>query len=132
MKVSKDENLTEFLLEVKEKMAQIVNSNDPDISSINAYIFKHPGKLIRSKIIQIFGSHLGIRKIKMLELATASELIHLSTLIHDDIIDEADLRRGNETIIKKWGLKQALLYGCLLYTSPSPRDGLLSRMPSSA
>ena len=116
MKVSKDENLTEFLLEVKEKMAQIVNSNDPDISSINAYIFEHPGKLIRSKIIQIFGTHLGIKKVKMLELATASELIHLSTLIHDDIIDEADLRRGNETIIKKWGLKQALLYGDYLYT----------------
>ena len=54
MKVSKDENLTEFLLEVKEKMAQIVNSNDPDISSINTYIFKHPGKLIRSKILVDF------------------------------------------------------------------------------
>ena len=116
MKVSKVENLTEFLLEVKEKMAQIVYSNDPDISSINAYISKHPGKLIRSKIIQIFGSHLGIKKVKMLELATASELIHLSTLIHDDIIDEADLRRGNKTIIRKWGLKQALLYGDYLYT----------------
>ncbi len=43
-------------------------------------------------------------------------MIHLSTLIHDDIIDEADLRRDMPTVVKKWGIKKAILYGDFLYT----------------
>ncbi len=111
-----EQNLTEFLLEVKAKMANITTSENYEINDINQYVLKNSGKFIRSKIIYLYGSEIGVRKHKLIELASAAELIHLSTLIHDDIIDEADLRRDMPTVVKKWGIKKAILYGDFLYT----------------
>ena len=111
-----EQNLTEFLLEVKAKMANITTSENNEINDINQYVLKNSGKFIRSKIIYLYGSEIGVTKFKLIELASAAELIHLSTLIHDDIIDEADLRRDMPTVVKKWGIKKAILYGDFLYT----------------
>ena len=111
-----EQNLTEFLLEVKAKMANIKTSENNEINEINEYVLKNSGKFIRSKIIYLYGSEIGVGKHKLIELASAAELIHLSTLIHDDIIDEADLRRDMPTVVKKWGIKKAILYGDFLYT----------------
>ena len=99
-----EQNLTEFLLEVKAKMANITTSENYEINDINQYVLKNSGKFIRSKIIYLYGSEIGFTKHKLIELASAAELIHLSTLIHDDIIDEADLRRDMPTVVKKWGI----------------------------
>ena len=111
-----EQNLTEFLLEVKAKMANITTSENYEINDINQYVLKNSGKFIRSKIIYLYGSEIGVTKHKLIELASAAELIHLSTLIHDDIIDEADIRRDMPTVVKKWGIKKAILYGDFLYT----------------
>ena len=141
------ENLTEFLDEVKLKMLNITGSSNKNIIEISDYVLANPGKFIRTQLVFIYGSVIDIEKKKLIELAAAAELIHLSTLIHDDIIDEAKIRRNKPTVIAKWGLKKAILYGdflytktfqalnslentqiaevlisCLLYTSPSPRD----------
>ena len=113
---SEEQNLTEFLLEVKAKMVNITTSENDEINDINQYVLKNSGKFIRSKIIYLYGSEIGVTKHKLIELASAAELIHLSTLIHDDIIDEADLRRDMPTVVKKWGIKKAILYGDFLYT----------------
>ena len=89
-------------------------------------------------------------------------MIHTASLVHDDVVDEASTRRGVDTVHSRFDARVAVLAGdflfaqaswhlanlddldvvkllsrvimdlCLLYTSPSPRDGLLSRMPSSA
>ena len=111
-----EQNLTEFLLEVKAKMANISTSQNNEINDINQYVLNNSGKFIRSKIIYLYGLEIGVKKPKLVELASAAELIHLSTLIHDDIIDEADLRRDMPTVVKKWGIKKAILYGDFLYT----------------
>ena len=111
-----EQNLTEFLLEVKAKMANISTSQNDEINDINKYVLNNTGKFIRSKIIYLYGLEIGVKKPKLVELASAAELIHLSTLIHDDIIDEADLRRDMPTVVKKWGIKKAILYGDFLYT----------------
>ena len=116
MSYIEEQNLTEFLLEVKAKMANITTSENNEINDINQYVLKNSGKFIRSKIIYLYGSEIGVTKHKLIELASAAELIHLSTLIHDDIIDEADLRRDMPTVVKKWGIKKAILYGDFLYT----------------
>ena len=111
-----EQNLTEFLQEVKAKMANISTSENNEINDINLYVLNNSGKFIRSKIIFLYGLEIGVQKPKLVELASAAELIHLSTLIHDDIIDEADLRRDMPTVVKKWGIKKAILYGDFLYT----------------
>ena len=116
MPIIEEQNLTEFLAEVKLNMENITESDQQDIQEINNYIFKASGKFIRSKLIYIYGTYLNVTKNDLLELSSATELIHLSTLIHDDIIDDASLRRGKKTIFKKWGVTKALLYGDYLYT----------------
>ena len=116
MPIIEEQNLTEFLAEVKLNMENITESDQQDIQEINNYIFKASGKFIRSKLIYIYGTYLNVTKNDLLELSSATELIHLSTLIHDDIIDDASLRRGEKTIFKKWGVTKALLYGDYLYT----------------
>ena len=110
------ENLTEFLDEVKLKMLNITGSSNKNIKEISDYVLANPGKFIRTQLVFIYGSVMDIEKRKLIELAAASELIHLSTLIHDDIIDEAKIRRNKPTVIAKWGLKKAILYGDFLYT----------------
>ena len=54
------------------------------------------------------------------------EMIHLASLYHDDVMDEAQQRRGTDSANNRWGNSVAILAGdylfCLLYTSPSPRD----------
>ena len=111
-----EQNLTEFLLEVKAKMANITLSKNEAINEITSYVLSNTGKFIRSKIIFLYGSEIGVKKPKLIELASAAELIHLSTLVHDDIIDEADIRRNKPTVVNKWGIKKAILYGDFLYT----------------
>ena len=111
-----EQNLTEFLLEVKAKMANITISNNTAVDEITTYVLSNTGKFIRSKIIYLYGNEIGVKKSKLIELASAAELIHLSTLVHDDIIDEADIRRNKPTVVKKWGIKKAILYGDFLYT----------------
>ena len=111
-----EQNLTEFLLEVKAKMANITLSENEAINEITSYVLSNTGKFIRSKIIFLYGDEIGVKKSKLIELASAAELIHLSTLIHDDIIDEADIRRNKPTVVNKWGIKKAILYGDFLYT----------------
>lgn len=116
MPIFEEQNLTEFLDEVKLNMENITDSHEEDIQEINDYIFQSSGKFIRSKLIFIYGTFLEVDRNDLVELSSATELIHLSTLIHDDIIDDAPIRRGKKTIFKKWGVTKALLYGDYLYT----------------
>ena len=116
MPIFEEQNLTEFLDEVKLNMENITDSHEEDIQEINDYIFQSSGKFIRSKLIFIYGTFLEVDRKDLVELSSATELIHLSTLIHDDIIDDAPIRRGKKTIFKKWGVTKALLYGDYLYT----------------
>ena len=116
MPIFEEQNLTEFLAEVKLNMENITDSHEEDIQEINDYIFQSSGKFIRSKLIFIYGTFLEVDRKDLVELSSATELIHLSTLIHDDIIDNAPIRRGKKTIFKKWGVTKALLYGDYLYT----------------
>jgi len=57
----------------------------------------------------------GTRTKDIVEIATAIELIHTATLLHDDIIDGADTRRGKESAFKKFGLKSTLVAGDFLF-----------------
>ena len=110
------ENLTEFLDEVKLKMLNITGSITRILKKF-LIMFSPILENLLGHSLYLFMALLWIsKKRKLIELAAASELIHLSTLIHDDIIDEAKIRRNKPTVIAKWGLKKAILYGDFLYT----------------
>lgn len=73
-----------------------------------------PGKFIRPKIIELFGKLFDLEREKQHLISRSAELIHTASLIHDDVVDEADLRRGQRTLHKKTSNSQAVLAGDFL------------------
>src|SRR5712691_7693731 len=69
------------------------------------------GKRLRTAITLLAGKLNTYRFDKLLPLSVAFEMVHLATLIHDDIVDEALTRRGNPTVNAVWGDKIAILLG---------------------
>ncbi|MBQ3641008.1 polyprenyl synthetase family protein [bacterium] len=98
----------QFLLnELSEKDSHIA-------IELKNFIFAKSKKL-RPKTIFLFAKALGYEiNEKIINLACATELIHNSTLIHDDIIDKSDIRRGLETFNHKFGNSLSVLYGDIL------------------
>lgn len=75
------------------------------------------GKNLRPALVLLAGSACGIREPGwFVDLATAGEMAHLSTLIHDDVVDEAATRRGQLSINARWENKVAVLVGDYLVT----------------
>ena len=91
--------------------------SDDSFSSICEYLNQDYGKCVRSTLMLLWyraiDPSLGLEK--FIHLASAVELIHLASLIHDDVIDEADKRRGLDSIRALYGDKTALLAGIYVY-----------------
>ncbi len=81
------------------------------LNSASMHALGSPGKHLRTAITLLTGKLNNYRFDKLLLLSVAFEMLHLSTLIHDDIIDEALTRRGNQTVNAIWGDKIAILLG---------------------
>ena len=73
------------------------------------------GKVIRPALTLLCCHCFNYEQDKVLPMATASELMHISTLIHDDAIDKADTRRGLATVNALWGTDKAILLGDYLF-----------------
>ena len=86
------------------------------ISQIGTYIISAGGKRLRPIITILAGKSLGLDSDKLYELAAMVEFIHTSTLLHDDVVDESDLRRGRATANNLFGNAAAVLVGDFLYT----------------
>jgi geranylgeranyl diphosphate synthase type II len=83
------------------------------------YTIRISGKRLRPKLVLLGSALCGGDPIKALPAGVAMELLHNFTLIHDDIMDNADTRRGKPTVYRKWGIPTAVLSGdmtfCLAY-----------------
>ena len=116
------------LLEIKNKiktdLEQIntlidksVKNAHPKLNDIYNFLSKQRGKQVRSSIIILVGNLCETpNKSDLHHLAAGIELIHLASLIHDDIIDEANIRRDQETIHKKFGLNNGIIIGVHCYS----------------
>ncbi|MBR2771380.1 MAG: polyprenyl synthetase family protein [Bacteroidales bacterium] len=75
------------------------------------YILSQDGKRIRPKLVGLGAELYGIKPDEVRHVAAAFEMLHNFTLIHDDIMDQAPLRRGLPTVYKKWNSNIAILSG---------------------
>ena len=75
------------------------------------YILSQDGKRIRPRLVILAAELFGIHPEEVKHVATAFEMLHNFTLIHDDIMDQAPLRRGLPTVYKKWNSNIAILSG---------------------
>jgi len=78
-------------------------------------IFSAKGKRVRPAILLFISKHYNVKGKAPIILATAVELLHTASLLHDDVIDNADLRRGKPSFHKFWGEDITVLLGDFLY-----------------
>lgn len=89
---------------------------EPEIRSMADYCIDTSGKRIRPALVFLSGWRAsGEIKPELVQVAAVVELVHLATLVHDDIMDEADLRRSRRTAAREFGPNAAVLLGDALF-----------------
>ena len=86
------------------------------INQIGHYIVNSGGKRLRPMIVLLAARALNYQGDKHIDLAAVIEFIHTATLLHDDVVDESDLRRSKETANAVWGNAASVLVGDFLYS----------------
>jgi len=105
------------LARVEEELLLHFHSPIPTIDRIGSYLAQGGGKRIRPALLLLSAKLLGYESgEKDVRYATVVEFIHTATLVHDDIIDEASLRRGRTSANARWGNNLTVLFGDYLYT----------------
>lgn len=106
----------EDLLKVEEIFADQFRSDVGLVGEIGNYIRDGGGKRIRPALLLLACRLCGYRGDRATTLASVVEFIHTATLLHDDIIDEATVRRGRTSVNGRWGNEITVLLGDFLYT----------------
>nr|WP_314488234.1 polyprenyl synthetase family protein [uncultured Kingella sp.] len=110
------QNLETDLSRVNVVINRAVQSDVALISQIGTYIIGAGGKRLRPILTILAGKCLDYDDDKLYSLAAMVEFIHTSTLLHDDVVDESELRRGRKTANNLFGNAAAVLVGDFLYT----------------
>lgn len=101
---------------VEQNLTRSIRSSEHTLTDISSHLIHGGGKRIRPLVtvlaFKVFG---GKRVDDIVDIATAIELIHTATLLHDDIIDGGEIRRGKDSAYKKFGLKATLVAGDFLF-----------------
>ncbi len=92
---------------IKDKLSSHVEL----IGEMASYLFRSGGKRLRPLLTIASSSLFGYQGDRHIKLAACIELIHNATLLHDDVIDKSDFRRGNKTNNNIWGNKNSILTG---------------------
>jgi len=86
------------------------------INQIGHYIINSGGKRLRPMLVLIAARALGYNGNQHVDIAAIIEFIHTATLLHDDVVDESDMRRSRETANAVWGNAASVLVGDFLYS----------------
>ena len=86
------------------------------INQLGHYIINSGGKRLRPALAILCARACGYQGNNHINLATIIEFIHTATLLHDDVVDNSDMRRGRETANSLWGNEASVLVGDFLYT----------------
>jgi octaprenyl-diphosphate synthase len=104
-----------FLEVVSHRLVQQVKAFDPEIVPYAEYALKGQGKHLRPALVALTAQALGPASEAHVTVAVIVEMVHLATLVHDDIMDEAEIRRGRLTLAANWGNDLAVLFGDCLF-----------------
>ena len=103
------------LARVKDELKSISKVDFPWLSEQLGYVVKGSGKAMRPALTLLAGKFYDYNLTYLLPMAVSVELMHTSTLVHDDAIDKSVVRRGQPTINKLWGDDIAILMGDYLF-----------------
>jgi octaprenyl-diphosphate synthase len=105
----------EDLTRVEQELALQSDSAIEPVSEIGAYLLGGGGKRLRPALLLLTAKYAGYEGDGAVRLGAVVELIHSATLIHDDVIDGAELRRGRPSANARWGNHMSVLAGDWMY-----------------
>ncbi len=103
------------LMTVEKELAKIVKTHDPLLTETSAHLLKAGGKRLRPAFALVAGKTYNYNPQKLIPLAMALELIHMASLVHDDVIDDSYTRRGIPTVKANWGDQVSIYTGTYLF-----------------
>ena len=112
-------NLSKNLKKDLKKVESLMRKNlskEPVVKDLYDYIFDKSGKKVRASISLISSYGMNKNQQNRVKLAAIIELLHTATLVHDDIIDNSDLRRGKTTVNVVWSNSHGVLIGDFIYS----------------
>jgi octaprenyl-diphosphate synthase len=104
-----------FLESVGQRLAQQVETFDPAIIPYADYALNGQGKHLRPALVALTANAMGGTNDDHVTVAVIIEMVHLATLVHDDVMDEAEIRRNRLTLAANWGNDIAVLFGDCLF-----------------
>lgn len=104
-----------YLQTVEKHIAEQAASFDPAVEGYVSYAVSSRGKRLRPLVTLLSGGASGGITKAHVDLAVIIELIHLATLVHDDVMDEAETRRSQPTVNARWGNALSVLLGDCLF-----------------
>jgi geranylgeranyl diphosphate synthase, type I len=109
--------LRKYSVGVDKEIERTLNTIDPEsLHDASKHLIKAGGKKIRPCLVLLSAEAVGGRKEGAYKTAAAVELIHTFSLIHDDIMDKDEIRRGMPAVHTKWGEPMAILAGDILFS----------------
>ena len=106
-----------FLDGVQQELAGQVTAFDPEIAPYAKYALANQGKQIRATLTGLAANCVDGWNDSVIKAAVIIEMVHLATLLHDDIMDGAELRRNRLTLARKWDNTTAVLIGDCLFAN---------------
>ena len=103
------------LTKVEDRLRSVSKVDLPHLSELLAYSLGSSAKRIRPALTLLSGKFYDYNLDNLLPMATAIELMHTATLVHDDAIDNSPVRRGRPTVNQLWGKEKAVLLGDYLF-----------------
>ena len=108
--------IAQDMREVDQVIARRLDSGVPLIGQVSRYIIAAGGKRLRPALLLLTCGALNYRGEQRFNLAAVVEFIHTATLLHDDVVDDSALRRGNATANETFGNPASVLVGDFLYS----------------
>lgn len=104
-----------FLEAVGRRLAEQIAAFDADIAGYAEYALTNQGKQLRPTLVALSAGATGQINEAHIRVAVIIEMVHLATLVHDDVMDEAEIRRGRPTVAANWGNEISVLLGDCLF-----------------
>ena len=102
---------------VERRIGEVIRSREPTLTTISDYLINAGGKRVRPAVAMlVFRACGGLDITDMVDLSVSLELIHTATLLHDDIIDSNDVRRGKDAAPLRFGIADTLVTGDFLFS----------------
>ena len=109
-------NVYEDIEKIDDFIRQSLKANQKVLNDAVNDLLNAGGKRLRPAMVLLAGRFGKYREDKLMPLAAAIEIMHMATLVHDDIIDESEVRRGRPTTRNRWGNGTAVFTGDFMFT----------------